>query len=270
MKRKSSSSILWGITAIILLIASVILLLCPSVSKELYQRKANETIKEFNTAVEQINQEMNINEVAKEDKSVKVTNDNDSDSTNNSAFMVNSSDYSLTASDIEALWRDSKSYNNVLKKHQNFCDSDFSSAALDLSDYGILNGVYGYISIPDIHLQMPILLGSSDENMAIGVTHLFSTSLPTGGSDTNCVISGHTGFTGKTFFDDIPKLTIGSIITVTTFFGELKYEVSDIKRIETTQIEDLIIQKGKDKLTLLTCADGGIKRWQVSCDRKSG
>lgn len=262
-KTKRKASNLWGIAAVVLLFGSLSLLLYPTVSKVINQQKANHVISEFNEAVEKIEQ-TKATETSKGE--VSVSNKTDVDG---SKIIIQNTDYSLTPQDIEALYRDSKSYNDSLTKRQIFDNNDFSLSALNLPDYGIYNGVYGYINIPDINLQMPILLGSSNQNMAVGVTHLYQTSLPTGGKDTNCVISGHTGFTGRTFFDDIPNLQTGSIITVTTFFGTLDYEVSDIKKIDITETNDLFIEKGKDKLTLLTCADGGDRRWQVSCIRKN-
>ena len=257
----------WDITAFVLLVGSVLLLLYPTVSKVINQTIANQTIGEFKEIVEIINSETDIGEKVKEE-STKGSSDNSSND-DHTDYIVKDSDYTLTLKDIEALWQESQRYNDALKEQQSFADGDFSSAAVNLHDYGIHNGVYGYVSIPDINLQMPILLGSSNENMSAGITHLYGTSLPTGGTDTNCVLAGHTGFTGKIFFDDLPKLKTGSIITVSTFFGKQEYEVTKIKKIDITETNDLFIQKGSDKLTLLTCADGGLKRWQVTCYRKS-
>lgn len=267
MKKKTKASKIWGLTAVILIVGSLTLLLYPTVSKVINQQKANKTITEFNEAVEKIDSIFYPAESQENDTEESNSNSEDLAENKITDYIISNSDYSMTLQDVQRLYRDSRQYNLWLKSKQSFDGVDFSSAALNLYDYGIYNGVYGYISIPDINLQMPILLGSSNQNMAAGVTHLYSTSLPTGEKDTNCVISGHTGFTGKTFFDDIPTLSTGSIITVTTFFGSLDYEVTEIKKIDITQTDDLYIDKGSEKLTLLTCADGGSKRWQVSCDR---
>lgn len=267
-KTKRKASNLWGIAAVILLIGSLSLLLYPTVSKVINQQKANHVVSEFNEVIEKIEQKTETETYNSDSSSNAVSADGEDIIIQNTDYIVSNTEYSLTPQDIEALYRDSQHYNETLSKWQSFENNDFSLSALNLPDYGIYNGVYGYINIPDINLQMPILLGSSNQNMAVGVTHLYQTSLPTGGKDTNCVISGHTGFTGRTFFDDIPNLQTGSIITVTTFFGTLDYEVSDIKKIDITETNDLFIEKGKDKLTLLTCADGGDRRWQISCIRK--
>jgi sortase A len=267
-KTNRKASNLWGIAAVVLLIGSIALLLYPFVSKELNQQKANHIIEDYNAVIEKIRQ--NTDSETENSISGDSTDNHSESSKKITDYVISNSEYSLTPMDIEALYKDSISYNDALKKSQIFDNSDFSLSALNLYDYGIYNGVYGYISIPAINLQMPILLGSTNNNMAIGVTHLYSTSLPTGGNDTNCVISGHTGFTGRIFFDEIPNLQSGDSISVTTFFGTLDYKVDNIKKIDITETNDLYIEKGRDKLTLLTCADGGSRRWQVTCYRNNG
>lgn len=273
MKKRKMSN-LWGITAIILLIGSILLLLYPTASKVINQITANATINRFNQAVDVISENVHVddtnNQPSESRSNTETYTKKNNQITDYNNQIVTTSEYSISVQDIEALYRDSQRYNDRLKQQQSFDEVDFSVSALNLYDYGIYNGIYGYISIPHIDLQMPILLGSSRNNMAVGVTHLYATSLPLGGKDTNCVLSGHTGATGKIFFDDIPSLPIGSVITVTTFFGSLNYQVNEIKKIDITQTNDLFIEKGRDKLTLLTCADGGIRRWQVSCTRIGG
>lgn len=268
MKKKRKASNLWGIASVILLIGSIALLLYPFVSKVINQQEADNTVAGFDEVVERLNQETDTETLIIEENTEPTSESSSDNNDQNTDYVIYNSDYTLTLEDIQNLCLDSYKYNDAIKKRQSFDDIVFSDPALYLPDYGIYNGVYGYISIPDIDLQMPILLGASNYNMSVGVTHLYQTSLPTGGEDTNCVISGHTGFTGRTFFDNIPYLQLGSIITVTTFFGKMDYEVTEIKEIEITETNDLFIEKGKDKLTLLTCAEGGLKRWQVSCIRK--
>lgn len=280
-KRKSKASKLWGIIAVILLLASLTLLLYPTISKALNKQRAATTINGFNEIIEKVKEKPNTEtfttgDATEESKSggenrksnQAEKTENDSADPDDTEYIAYTSDYMLTQKDIDDLCLDSQKYNDALKTRQSFDEIDFSMAALNLPDYGIYSGIYGYISIPDIDLQMPILLGATKYNMACGVTHLYGTSLPGGGESTNCVLAGHTGATGRIFFDDIPYLQYGSIITVTTFFGEQTYEVADIKKIDITQTNDLYIEEGKDKLTLLTCADSGTRRWQVSCYRK--
>ena len=168
--------------------------------------------------------------------------------------------------DVDRLYGDSVSDNEALKERQDL-DVDFSGAALDLTDYGIYDGVYAYINAPAIGLNVPVYLGASEGNMAWGGSHLMNTSLPLGGESTNTVIAGHTGYFGMVVFAYIPSLSVGATVSVTTYFDTLDYRVVLKKEITATDTNDVYIVKGKDLLTLITCARMGKARYEVVCER---
>nr|MBQ4172843.1 class C sortase [Ruminococcus sp.] len=168
--------------------------------------------------------------------------------------------------DLERLYQDSAAYNAALNERQDM-NVDFSVAALDLADYGVFDGIYGYVSAPSIGLNIPIYLGAGEYNMACGGAHLYHTSLPLGGESTNTVIAGHTGYFGRTVFDYLPQLSEGDSVSVTTYFDTLDYRVVAKKEITATETNDLYISKGKDMLTLITCARMGKSRYEVICER---
>ena len=140
--------------------------------------------------------------------------------------------------DLDRLYQDSAAYNAALNERQDM-ETDFSRAALNLTDYGIFDGIYGYISAPSIGLNIPIYLGAGEYNMACGGAHLYHTSLPLGGESTNTVIAGHTGYFGRTVFDYLPQLSEGDSVSVTTYFGTLNYCVIAKKEITATETNDL-------------------------------
>ena len=164
------------------------------------------------------------------------------------------------------LYKDSVAYNNSLKKRQDF-SIPWTYSALDLKKYGIYDGMYGYISIPKIDVNQPIYLGATQGNMAYGVTHLMSTSLPIGGESTNCVLSGHTGYIGRYFFDNLPDLNKGDKVYIKNYFGKLEYQVTGYRKVGPTDTSDMYIERGKDKLTMFTCIDWGKNRYVVTCER---
>ena len=168
--------------------------------------------------------------------------------------------------DLDRLYEDSVAYNAALNERQDM-ETDFSVSALDLTDYGIFDGIYGYVSAPSIGLNIPLYLGAGDYNMAWGSAHLYHTSLPLGDENTNTVIAGHTGYFGRTVFDYLPQLSEGDIVSVTTYFDTLDYRVVTKKEITATETNDLYITKGKDLLTLITCARMGKSRYEVICER---
>ena len=117
---------------------------------------------------------------------------------------------------------------------------------------------------------MPIYLGATEQHMADGAAHLSQTSLPIGGANTNSVIAGHRGYGGANYFRYIDKLQIGDTVTVTNLWEQLTYQVAEIKIIYPYQVEEILIQPGRELLTLLTChpyASGGKQRYLVICER---
>ena len=171
--------------------------------------------------------------------------------------------------DKEALRRDSLQYNESLKQNQNLLlkGTNYTYAALDLTKYGIYDNIYGYVSAPSIGLELPIYLGANDTTMSLGAGHLCYTSLPTGGEDTNVVLAGHTGYIGRWLFDSVVNLGVGDTVEVTTYFGSLKYTVKKVMDKSPKDGDIMFIEKGKDKLTLVTCIQGGAARRVVVCER---
>lgn len=171
--------------------------------------------------------------------------------------------------DKEALRRDSLQYNESLKQNQNLLlkGTNYTYAALDLTKYGIYDNIYGYVSAPSIGLELPIYLGANDTTMSLGAGHLCYTSLPTGGENTNVVLAGHTGYIGRWLFDSVVNLGVGDTVEVTTYFGSLKYTVTKVMDKSPKEGDIMFIEKGKDKLTLVTCIQGGAARRVVICER---
>ena len=65
-------------------------------------------------------------------------------------------------------------------------------------------------------------------------------------------------------------MQIGDTVTVTNLWEELTYRVSEIKIIYPNEVEEILIQSGRELLTLLTChpyASGGKQRYLVICER---
>ena len=143
----------------------------------------------------------------------------------------------------------------IYEEKQNKLVDPFSyeQSAIDLSEYGIENNVIGYISIPKINIEVPILLGANTANMKKGAVHLTETSYPIGGANTNSVIAAHRGYGKATLFRHIDKIGVGDKIYIRNFKEELIYEVYETKIINPDDISGLEIQEGQDIITLITC-----------------
>ena len=175
--------------------------------------------------------------------------------------------------DYPELWADMVCYNEAIYTQGQAglsCEYDYQKPSFRLSDYGIGDEVFGVISIPAMELEMPIFLGATEQHMADGAAHLSQTSLPIGGENTNCVIAGHRGYNGASYFRYIDKLKVGDMVSITNLWETLTYRVSEIKIIDPHDVTEILIQPGRELLTLLTChpyASGGKQRYVVFCER---
>ena len=146
----------------------------------------------------------------------------------------------------------------------------YETPSFHLGDYGLESEVFGVLSIPRLELRMPIYLGATEENMANGAAVMGQTSLPIGGTNTNCVLAGHRGWNGAAYFLYVDRLIPGDIVTVTNPWETMNYKVSDIKVFDPNDVEAIHIQANRELLTLLTChppASGGKQRYLVFCER---
>ena len=171
------------------------------------------------------------------------------------------------------LWADMVRYNETIYTQGQAglsCEYDYQKPSFTLTQYGLADEVFGVISIPAMELEMPIFLGATEQHMAAGAAHLSQTSLPIGGDNTNCVIAGHRGYNGASYFRYIDKLKVGDAVYITNLWEQLTYRVSEIRIIDPHDVEEILIQPGRELLTLLTChpyASGGRQRYVVYCER---
>ena len=129
----------------------------------------------------------------------------------------------------------------------------YESASFDLTAYGLSDNIIGYLSIPVMDVELPVYLGANDENLAKGAVHLGQTSMPIGGTNTNAVLAAHRGYQGIPMFRDIEKLKTGDLVTITTPWDTLTYQVFQTEIIFPDEISKILIQPGEDMLTLFTC-----------------
>lgn len=173
--------------------------------------------------------------------------------------------------DLDRLYEDSIEYNRMLLTGQGSADTvRYERAAFDLSDYGIFDDVYCYITIDAIGMNLPVYLGAADSIMSYGAAHLYGTSLPVGDEDMNIAFAGHTDYIGRVFFDDLRELVPGDKVKITTLWDSSYYHVTDYKVVEPDDSSDLVIRNDKQQLTLITCipdGKGDFNRYLVICER---
>ena len=171
------------------------------------------------------------------------------------------------------LWLDMKAYNEAIFREGQESLSNptaYEESSFYLADYGLESEVFGVLTIPRLSFEMPIYLGASKQNMASGAAIMGQTSLPIGGSNTNCVLAGHRGWNGAAYFLYINQLEPGDTVTVTNLWETLTYEVVETQIISPNDVDAIHIQPNRELLTLLTChppASGGKQRYLVFCER---
>ena len=111
----------------------------------------------------------------------------------------------------------------------------------------------GTVDIPKINQKLPIYAGTSEDILQKGVGHLEGTSLPIGGNSSHTVLTAHSGLPEATLFTHLNQLEIGDKFYIENIEGIIAYQVDQIKVIEPSKFEDLMISPGHDYATLLTC-----------------
>lgn len=165
-----------------------------------------------------------------------------------------------------------EAYNLQLAQDQSGLDSvdSYEAPGLNLEDYGLgADDAVGYVEIPAMDVTLPLYLGASRSHMNDGAVVLGQTSMPIGGSSTNCVIAAHRGWNGKAMFRDVELLQEGDLVYLTNLWETLTYQVTGISIIWPDEVEAVAIQPGQDMMTLLTCHPytANTYRYLVYCRR---
>lgn len=120
------------------------------------------------------------------------------------------------------------------------------------------DGMIGYVAISKIKVEIPIYHGTSAAVLNVAAGHLEGSSFPVGGENTHAIISAHRGLPSSKLFTDLNKLEIGDTFTVTILDKTLTYEVDNISVVKPSELSTLVMEEGKDYVTLLTCTPYGI------------
>lgn len=165
----------------------------------------------------------------------------------------------MDRSRYETLMNDAVAYNRSLsarRSGQTLTDAQKQQYADLLNVTG--TGIMGYIEIPAIKCSLPIYHGTEDDALQVGIGHIEWSSLPTGGTGTHCVLSGHRGLPSARLFTNLDQLVVGDTFTIHVLDERLTYEVDQILIVEPDDASALTIEDGKDLCTLVTCTPYGI------------
>lgn len=203
------------IIAIMLFLTSLSFLLFPTVSNAIYQTCSQGSIKEYDN---------NVSSLSKAEKE-KYLND------------AKAYNLSLTETVDDSFAK--HTYEDIRPEYEN------------VLNFG--NGQICTVEIPKINVNLPVYHGISEDVLAKGAAHSANTSFPIGGKNTHSVISAHTAYPGKIFFDDLTELKKGDVFYINVLDEKLTYKVCDISIVKPDDTSKLQIVYGKDLVTLVTC-----------------
>lgn len=125
------------------------------------------------------------------------------------------------------------------------------------------------IQIPVIDVDLAIYHGTSDEVLNRGIGHFEFSSLPSGGKNSHCILTGHRGLPNAKLFTRLDELKKKDRIYIHICKKTLNYEVVDCFVVEPEEILNMGIEKNRDLLSLVTCTPYGIntKRLVVQAKR---
>ena len=158
----------------------------------------------------------------------------------------------------EQLLEDAREYNRKLTEDTYYVitqkeyeeDPEYES----LLDIG---GQMGYIEIPSIQVTESISHYTTDEVLEEHIGHIHGSSLPAGADEetgtSHSVITGHCGLPTQKFFTDLDKVVEGDRFFLHIGSETLAYEVTRIQTVLPDEVESLVMEEGKDLVTLVTC-----------------
>ena len=157
------------------------------------------------------------------------------------------------------IWDEALAFNRALLQRPNeflMTEAEMEQyfTQLDPSDRGIM----GYIEIPMIDVLLPIHHTVSESVLQTAIGHIEWSSLPTGGESTHCVLSGHRGLPSAKLFSDLDKVREGDLFSLRVLDELLTYEVDQILIVEPQETDALLVEEGKDLVTLVTCTPYGV------------
>ena len=215
---------LWGLARLLIILVGVGILVYPSVSEYLFEKNSSVAVSTYDDSIRRMEQ-TRMDELRAQAEAYNQR-------------LAESNGFSKPALD---------EYNNPITP-EDYWD------ILDVDG----NGMMGYITIPRIHVTIPMYHGTEEEVLQVAIGHLQNTSLPVGGESTHAVLSGHRGLPSKALFTDLDQVQIGDVFYLTVLNETIYYQVDQILTVLPNETDALAITKGEDHVTLVTCTPYGV------------
>ena len=178
---------------------------------------------------------------------------------------------SIDREETERIWKQAQEYNKRLTPGEflsKLSEEERTEYETMLKLYA--DGMMGYVDIPTIECRLPIYHGTEEASLQSGAGHMESTSLPVGGMNTHCILSGHRGLPSARLFSGLDQLKPGDYFLIQILNHTLCYQVEQVQVVLPEQTESLVIEEGRDLCTLVTCTPYGINSHRLLvCGKRS-
>lgn len=132
-------------------------------------------------------------------------------------------------------------------------DGDAVDVALGYYDVLDVGEVMGDLEVPRLGVRLPIYHGVSDDVLSRGIGHMANSSVPVGGAGTHAALTGHRGLPSAKLFRELDVLDIGDLFYIHVLGDVLAYEVDQIDVVLPSETSWLVMEEGRDLVTLITC-----------------
>lgn len=137
--------------------------------------------------------------------------------------------------------------NENREKNKTIVEQVQETLSLDLEDENII----GYITIKDLGIEKaPIADGTDNKTIGKYVGHFENSSYLEG----NVCLCSHNRGSKAAFFENLKNSQKGMEIEYTTKYETKKYEITEIKKIEETDLT-VLEPTEENKITLITCVE---------------
>lgn len=165
--------------------------------------------------------------------------------------------------DLEEALKKAEEYNDMLYQSGGAVVDEMDTDLLSDKSYEEMldvsgTGIMGSLDIPKINVNLPIYHGTSEEALSNGAGHLQGTSLPVGGENTHCVLSGHRGLPGSKLLVRLDEMKEGDLFFLRVCGQTLAYRVRNINVVNPDDVSVLDIVAEEDLVSIVTCTPYGI------------
>ena len=165
-------------------------------------------------------------------------------------------------SEKKTMIREAEEYNRALYQSRGAASAGGNADLLTGESYSRLldvsQGIMGSLEIPKIAVDLPIYHGTADDVLSAGAGHQQGTSLPVGGENTHCALTGHRGLPGASLFTRLDELKKGDLFFLKVMDTTLAYRICGIQVVTPDNTGVLAIEDGRDLCSLITCTPYGI------------